>query len=133
MQGKVTGDAVIADVSGEVKVQEEQAMRKKLYKNLLDSELESLVRVGSYNNRDEVIRDAIRNLIISRGDLRLNIAIDLFMKGQVSLGQESERAGVGIIEFKDILAKRGILREVGNLSPEVLEKRTKKLREFIKR
>jgi len=108
-------------------------MRKKRYKNLFESEMESLVRVGSYNNRDEVIRDAIRNLIISRADLRLNIAIDLFRKDQVSLGQASERAGVGIIEFKDILAKRGILREVGNLSSELLKKRTKKLREFIKR
>ncbi len=107
-------------------------MRKKVHKNLFESELESLVRVGSYDNRDEAIRDAIRNLIISRGDLRLNIAIDLFMKGQVSLGQASERAGVGIIEFKDILAKKGLLREIGNLSPDDLEKRTKKLRELIK-
>lgn len=102
-------------------------MKKKLHKDLLESELESLVRIGSYYSRDEVISDAVRNLLISRADLRLNIAIDL----HVSLGQASERAGVGIIEFKDILATRGILREVGNLSPEALDKQTKKLREFI--
>ncbi len=42
-------------------------MRKKLYTNLFESEMESLVRLGSYDNRDEAIRDAIRNLIISRG------------------------------------------------------------------
>jgi predicted HTH domain antitoxin len=108
-------------------------MKKKLNKDILESELESLIRIGSYDSRDEVIKDAVRNLLVSRADLRLNIAIDLFRKGQLSLGQASERAGVGIIEFKDILAKRGILREVGNLSPEALEKQTKKLREFIKR
>ena len=81
-------------------------MKKKLYKDILESELESLIRIGSYDSRDEVIRDAIRNLLISRSDLRLNIAIDLFKKGEVSLGQASEKAGVGIIEFKDILAKK---------------------------
>jgi predicted HTH domain antitoxin len=108
-------------------------MKKKLHKDLLESELESLTRIGSYDSRDEVIRDAIRNLLISRADLRLNIAIDLFRKGQVSLGQASERAGMGIVEFKDILGKKGVLREIGNLTPEVLEKQTKKLREFIKR
>jgi predicted HTH domain antitoxin len=108
-------------------------MKKKLYKDILESELESLIRIGSYDSRDEVIRDAIRNLLISRSDLRLNIAIDLFKKGEVSLGQASEKAGVGIIEFKDILAKKGILREVGSLSPEALEKQTKKLRELIKK
>jgi len=106
-------------------------MKKKLHKDLLESELESLVRIGSYYSRDEVISDAVRNLLISRADLRLNIAIDLFRRGHVSLGQASEKAGVGIIEFKDILAKRGILWEVGNLSPEALDKQTKKLREFI--
>ena len=108
-------------------------MKKKLHKDLLESELESLIRIGSYDSRDEVIRDAIRNLLISRSDLRLNIAIDLFKKGEVSLGQASEKAGVGIIEFKDILAKKGILREVGSLSHEALEKQTKKLRELIKK
>jgi predicted HTH domain antitoxin len=108
-------------------------MKRKLHKDILESELESLTRIGSYESRDEVIKDAIRNLLISRADLRLNIAIDLFRKGQVSLGQASERAGVGIIEFKDILAKKGVLREIGNLTPGVLEKQTKKLREFTKR
>ncbi|MBE9575058.1 MAG: UPF0175 family protein [Proteobacteria bacterium] len=110
-------------------------MKKKLSKNLFELELESLIRMGLYANREDAIRDAIRNLLVSssRADLRLNIAIDLLRKGHLSLGQASERAGVGIIEFKDILATRGILREVGNLGPEMLEERTKRLRELIQR
>lgn len=108
-------------------------MKKKLSKNLFELELGSLIRMGLYADREDAIRDAIRNLLISRADLRLNIAIDLFKKGLLSLGQASERAGVGIIEFKDILATRGVLREVGNLDPEILEKRTKRLRELIQR
>jgi Arc/MetJ-type ribon-helix-helix transcriptional regulator len=44
-------------------------MKKKLHKDLLESELESLVRIGSYYSRDEVIRDAVRNLLFSRADL----------------------------------------------------------------
>jgi predicted HTH domain antitoxin len=108
-------------------------MKKKLSKNLFELEIESLIRTGLYANREDAIRDAIRNLLVSRADLRLNIAIDLLRKGHLSLGQASERAGVGIIEFKDILATRGILREVGNLGPEILEKQTKRLRELIQR
>ncbi|MEW6327112.1 MAG: UPF0175 family protein [Thermodesulfobacteriota bacterium] len=108
-------------------------MKKKLSKNLFELQLESLIRMGLYANREEAVRDAVRNLLFSRADLRLDIAIDLFRKGHLSLGQASESAGVGIIEFKDILATRGILREVGNLGPELLEKRTKRLRELIQR
>ena len=45
-----------------------------------------------------------------------------FIKRGVSLGKAAEIAGVTTIEFKDILADRGIRREVGSRSTEELEK-----------
>ena len=62
-------------------------MKKKLSKNLFELELESLIRMGLYANREDAIRDAIRNLLVSRADLRLNIAIDLLGKVIFPLGR----------------------------------------------
>jgi predicted HTH domain antitoxin len=39
------------------------------------------------------------------------LVIELYLKGNVSIGRASELAGMTTIEFKDVLAGRGIVRE----------------------
>ncbi|HJH25875.1 MAG TPA: hypothetical protein C5S37_03670 [Methanophagales archaeon] len=50
------------------------------------------------------------------------MAILFYKLGAASLCKAAEIAGVTTIEFQDILADRGIRREVGSSSAEELEK-----------
>ena len=61
-------------------------------------------------------------MLNAKPDLRIAAAIELYKEGEVSLGKAAEIAGVTTIEFKDILADRGIRREVSSRSMEELEK-----------
>jgi predicted HTH domain antitoxin len=76
--------------------------------NPADTEIEALVRTGLYQNRDEVISDALRNLLLNNKNLRLELAIELFKADEVSLGRAAEIAGTDRWEFQDILHQRRI-------------------------
>jgi len=78
------------------------------YPTNVDQEVESLVRTGLYKNRDEVISDAIRNLLLNNKPLRLELAINLFRSDEVSLGRAAEIAGMDRWRFQDILFERQI-------------------------
>lgn len=78
------------------------------YTTPVDQEVESLVRTGLYKNRDEVISDAIRNLLLNNQALRLELAIDLFRSDEVSLGRAAEIAGMDRWRFQEILSVRQI-------------------------
>jgi predicted HTH domain antitoxin len=73
-----------------------------------DREVEALVRTGLYKSREEVISDAIRNLLLNNKSLRLELAIDLFRSDEVSLGRAAEIAGVDRWQFQDILNEHQI-------------------------
>jgi len=59
-------------------------------------------------SREEVIADAIRNLLLNNRSLRLEVALDLFKTGEVSLGRGAEIAGLDRGQFQDILHERHI-------------------------
>ena len=98
---------------------------------IIENEIRALIKYGYYGSVDEVVKDAFRTLLNAKPDLRIAAAVELYKEGAVSLGKAAEIAGVTTIEFKDILADRGIRREVGSRSMEELEKgveRIKRLR-----
>lgn len=74
----------------------------------VDKEVEALVRTGLYKSRDEVISDAIRNLLLNNKALRLELAIDLFRSDEVSPGRAAEIAGVDRWHFQEVLQERQI-------------------------
>ena len=78
------------------------------YPTLVDKQVEALVRTGLYKSRDEVISDAIRNLLLNNKALRLELAIDLFRNDDVSLGRAAEIAGIDRWQFQEILHERQI-------------------------
>lgn len=78
------------------------------YPTTIDQEVEALVRTGLYKSRNEVISDAIRNLLLNNKALRLEFAIDLFLSDAVSLGRAAEIAGVDRWQFQEILNERNI-------------------------
>ena len=73
-----------------------------------NQEIAALVRLGLYANREEVIADAVRNLLLNNRSLRLELALDLCQSDEVSLGRAAEIAGLDRWQFEDLLRERGI-------------------------
>lgn len=92
------------------------------YPTHVDQEVESLVRTGLYKNRDEVVSDAIRNLLLNNKPLRVELAIDLFRSDEVSLGRAAEIAGMDRWQFQEILYERRIPILVEAESAEMMDK-----------
>jgi len=78
------------------------------YSDFVDLEVASLLRLGLYQNKEEVISDAVRNLLLNNRSLRLELAIDLFKNDEISLGRASEMAGLDRWQFEETLIERGI-------------------------
>jgi len=88
---------------------------------VLEKELRALIKSGYYRSVEDALKDALRTLLRVKPDLRTVAAVELYKEGEVSLGKAAEIAGVTTIEFKDILADRGIRRTVGSRSAEELK------------
>ncbi len=78
----------------------------------LKRKVKALVSGGYYASEIEVVKDAVKRLFREDAELNINAAIELYRKEQVSLSKASEIAGVTTIEFKEILKKRGFIREI---------------------
>lgn len=92
------------------------------YQTTIDQDVDALVRTGLYRSRDEVISDAIRNLLLNNKALRFELAIDLFRSDEVSLGRAAEIAGVDRWQFQEILNERHIPVLVEAESAEIMDK-----------
>lgn len=86
-----------------------------------NQEIASLVRLGLYASRDEVVSDAIRHLLLNNRPLRLELALDLFKADEVSLGRAAEIAGLDRWQFQELLHERGISVVLESQSPEAMD------------
>jgi predicted HTH domain antitoxin len=93
----------------------------------INEEFDILVEKGYYPSKSELIKDAFRALLNTNSDLKISLAIELYLRGCVSIGRASELAGMTTIEFKDILAGRGIVRETEGKTARKIDKKLKKL------
>lgn len=94
------------------------------YLTFADQEITSLVRLGLYQSREEVIADAMRNLLLNNRSLRLEMALDLFKTDEVSLGRSAEIAGPGRWQLQDVLRERGIQIVIEAQSAEAMDEET---------
>ncbi len=78
----------------------------------VERKLKALVKAGNYSSELDVIKDALLSLFRENAQLKVSTAIELYKKGEVSLSKAAEVAGMTTIEFKDILGKRGLTREI---------------------
>lgn len=76
---------------------------------LMKKEIDALVKSGYYSSKSDVIKDALRTLL-SRRNLGLAAAIELYRNGDVTLGKAAEIADVSVIEFKARLKEYGMKR-----------------------
>lgn len=92
------------------------------YTTFADQEIAALMRLGLYQSREEVISDAVRNLLLNNLSLRLELALDLFKNDEVSLGRAAEIAGLDRWQFEEILSERGIPIVIEADSAEAMDK-----------
>ena len=90
-----------------------------------EKEIDSLIRTKSYGSRDAVISDAVRALLVLKPGLKIEVALDLYKNGEISLWRAAEIAGLCLEEFKELLASRSIRIEVGASNEESLERLSK--------
>jgi predicted HTH domain antitoxin len=87
-----------------------------------ENEIDSLVRIRSYGSRDALISDAVRALLVLKPGLKIEVALDLYKNGEISLWRAAEMAGLCMEEFKELLASRSIRIEVGISNADSLER-----------
>lgn len=56
----------------------------------------------------------------------LSVAIEIYKKGELSLSKAAEIAGMTIIEFKDILGRKGVIREIEARPTEEIDRKLRK-------
>lgn len=83
---------------------------------------QSLVEANIYQNEEAVIQDALRHLLRSRPDLKIQLAVYQYEKKDISLEKAANLAGVSWAQMKDIVMEYGISARLGPESiPEALE------------
>jgi predicted HTH domain antitoxin len=50
-----------------------------------EKEIDSLIRIKSYGSIDAVISDAVRALLVLKPGLKIEVALDLYKNGEISL------------------------------------------------
>lgn len=85
--------------------------------------IELLRKSGRFNSEEEFLEEAFRALLDKRPELRMELAVERYKTGDVSLNRAAEIAGQSPEEFKELLRERGISRDVGFLDDEDRDER----------
>ncbi|MFP3910426.1 MAG: UPF0175 family protein [Archaeoglobaceae archaeon] len=65
-----------------------------------------------YKSEEDLLEEAFRIIIRNNPRIRVDLGVEFYMNKKASLSKAAEIAGVTTIEFKEILADRGIEREI---------------------
>ena len=61
-----------------------------------------------YKSMNALIEDAFRALLNLKPGLKVELAVEFYLRGEVSLSRAAEIAGMDIESFKDMLKARGL-------------------------
>lgn len=101
--------------------------------DVLAREVEAVTKPGGvYKNKAEFIKDAVKTLFSARKDLRINAAVEMYKKGEISIGKVAELVDVSYDEAKELLIEEGIEIKQGYSSVKELNKGAEKLLEAVK-
>jgi len=75
--------------------------------------LEDFVDSGIFNDKEEVINNALRHLTQAHPEYRIRLAIYQYQQKGISVGKAAELAGVSFEQMKDILAQQAIKLRLG--------------------
>ena len=95
--------------------------------SILDKLEDILISKGRYHSREELIEDSFRSLLRAKPELRKELAIGLYERGEVSLSKAAEICGLNIEDFKELLRENGIKIVVPDISSEELDKEVEEI------
>jgi predicted HTH domain antitoxin len=78
-----------------------------------------LIERGIYKDRDALVQDALRALLRSKPELRGQLAVALYQRGDVSLTRAAEISGLDIESCKELLSEAGVVRGIAPAGQEV--------------
>ena len=88
----------------------------------LTQRMNLLVERGVFENEESLATSAYRSLLILQPELKVEIALSLYQKEEISLGRAAEMAGVSREQMKEVLAARGIERKYPVRSQEQVDR-----------
>ncbi|MCK4389400.1 MAG: UPF0175 family protein [Desulfobacterales bacterium] len=95
---------------------------------LVEVQQKYLIKCGFYADEGQLRRDAFRSLLLLRPECRLEIAIQAYKEGEISLAKAAEMAGLCFEDMCELLSSRGIQAEIGYDSVEDLQRDYKALK-----
>ncbi len=100
---------------------------------LLAMEVEAVTKSGGvYKNKAEFVKDAVKTFFSARKDLRIDAAVEMYKKGEISIGKVAELVDISYDDAKILLIKEGIEIKRGSASVKELDKGVEKLLEIVK-
>lgn len=93
--------------------------------------IQDLIEAKLYDNEEDVIQDALRHLLRSRPDLRIQLAIHRYQSEPISLAKAANMAGVSWAQMKEILLERGLQPRLGPETVEEAEAEVQTLRDHL--
>ena len=72
-----------------------------------------------YKDRDALMHDAVRALLRSKPELRAQLAVTLYQRGDISLTRAAEISGLDIESYKELLREAGVARRISPIGQEV--------------
>ena len=76
-----------------------------------------------FKNKSELLDEAVKLILRSNQSIRVELAINLYVREKASLAKAAEMAGVTTPEFKEILAEKGYKRVVEGDSIEMIDQK----------
>lgn len=95
--------------------------------------VKSLVDANIYNSEEAAINDALRHLLRSRPDLKIQIAVHRYQKEEISLEKAANLAGVSWAQMKEILMEKGVPVRLGAETIQEAREEIRVLREELAR
>ncbi len=90
-----------------------------------------LLRIGKYETKRELIKDALRALLRAKPELRRDVAVELYTKKEVSLSRAAEICGMNVEDFKELLNDRGIKISVPGIPVEEIDNEVERILEAV--
>ena len=80
-----------------------------------------------FKNKSELLNESVKLILRSNQSIRVELAINLYLREKASLAKAAEVAGVTTPEFKEILAEKGYKRVVEGDSIEKIDLKIKEV------
>lgn len=93
----------------------------------LKEEADILIKEGLYNNKEDLLDDALRALLRENPTFKKKIAVTLYKKEKVSLAKAAEIANLSLDDFKSVLNSENIPNNIPVLSHDEIEKSASEL------